>query len=435
MVFFVLIYPFRKLKKKVLILIYHFFYLDRFILLPPSFSPSDPRSKNVVQFADPRINFALCNGTISSPRLQIYHPGTVYEQLESATSNYISSHVTMVQRPSASSAMYHLNAITAKPVASHINIPSIKDFSKNPPSKLSLQMMETKSKKTSSRLSVKQDVSSLSILERIAIGFTSPLPSAKTSPKAASNFKQTRKSIISTTGQLVLATENVTFNQPTVFRANPDDLDLVHFSISNANASTLMSALKTPMQTKLGPKTELLSPLTLNHEDMEENGHDSSRSHDHLDSSDAHDDSDSTIVLRDRGESNSSEMTFGHRRDSRAVSLAVVNEDSTALENKPNSGFGIARKRVHDQSAHLAPGDSWSCLRVSIPKIFDWYRNDFGKSSENILKWIADHHSDVYVQSQILDFLGARSATLEISRYVWQYDGSVFSPSIRGSFA
>jgi hypothetical protein len=42
--------------------------------------------------------------------------------------------------------------------------------------------------------------------------------------------------------------------------------------------------------------------------------------------------------------------------------------------------------------AHTSSADSNSRLIVRIPKLFDWYRNDFGKSSENILQWIAQHH-------------------------------------------
>lgn len=47
------------------------------------------------QSAEPRINFALNYGTKSSPKCRIYHPLTVFDQLEKATRNFLADNVIL----------------------------------------------------------------------------------------------------------------------------------------------------------------------------------------------------------------------------------------------------------------------------------------------------------------------------------------------------
>ena len=84
--------------------------------------------------------------------------------------------------------------------------------------------------------------------------------------------------------------------------------------------------------------------------------------------------------------------------------------------------------------AHTSAADSRSHLIVRIPKLFDWYRNDFGKSSENLLMWISAHHSDWMARCQISDYLSARAAIVETERFCWDYDCTSFMPPVRGSY-
>jgi hypothetical protein len=83
--------------------------------------------------------------------------------------------------------------------------------------------------------------------------------------------------------------------------------------------------------------------------------------------------------------------------------------------------------------AHTSAADSRSQLVVRIPKLFDWYRPDFGKSSENLLQWIAQHHPDWMARCQISDYLSARATIVETSRFNWDYDCQSFIPTVRGS--
>jgi len=53
------------------------------------FTKEDPRNEHILQVKDPRILFALSEGTPTSPAVHIYHPMKIYEEIEEATRNFI----------------------------------------------------------------------------------------------------------------------------------------------------------------------------------------------------------------------------------------------------------------------------------------------------------------------------------------------------------
>jgi hypothetical protein len=61
-------------------------------------------------------------------------------------------------------------------------------------------------------------------------------------------------------------------------------------------------------------------------------------------------------------------------------------------------------------------------LQVHLPKIFEWYRGDFGKTHANILLWIADHHWDWIVKSKLADFTYARAFQVIFKEFDWSTD-------------
>lgn len=294
---------------------------DRFILLPPSFTLNDSRRVNIVQKGDPRVIFALCNGTKSSPRLQIYLPHSVYEQLEAATANYISEHIKVSHKPSASSAAYHLNAIAA-PAASVIKDFPQRDLSfKNPPSKLTLSLRNERSRGV------------------VAI------------EEASFN----NKSNIVPTSRIGISKKYVYPSNvfPKLIRADTHELSIaIRSSLFTVDTNALVSALTPNLMEK--NDIEMRDNFLLNHED--------------LDDEENHD-----LNIQDE------------------ISEQLYHSNSNKTSQFERRSFGISSSSFQ-VSSHTATGDSWAVLRVTVPKLFDWYRNDFGKSSQNVLKWIATHH-------------------------------------------
>lgn len=70
-------------------------------------------------------------------------------------------------------------------------------------------------------------------------------------------------------------------------------------------------------------------------------------------------------------------------------------------------------------------GVRYPVLHARLPKLFEWYRGDFGKTSENVLLWLAEHHWDWIIKSKVADFTYARAFKVLFEPYNWDTDISV----------
>lgn len=87
--------------------------------LPDKFEPSEPQHNNAILKSEPRVHFVLSHGTISSPGIRIYHPESIFEELEAATRAYLLTNVTQDKDKKALLFPEHLHWASA-------------DFSKTP---------------------------------------------------------------------------------------------------------------------------------------------------------------------------------------------------------------------------------------------------------------------------------------------------------------
>ena len=58
-----------------------------------AFAATDPRAMYAIEGKDPRIIFALCFGTISSPLIHVYHSSSIYDELDEAVRVFLHSNV------------------------------------------------------------------------------------------------------------------------------------------------------------------------------------------------------------------------------------------------------------------------------------------------------------------------------------------------------
>jgi hypothetical protein len=443
--------PFPEMKQK-----------DRFMLLPPFFDASDPRSRNVIQLAEPRVTFALCSGTKSSPRLQIYSAASVYDQLETATANYIRDHVQLEHR--AATLMSHMTPSASSPTAA-----TPKQLSKatTPVRKNDVPEFGTNTKFSA----VSTEAAEPSFVD-------STKPSAQLPPDFfAAGSRTTAAAATPRTDLMALGAGQ--------YRSNPAPLPplgpRIQRSHSSHEVSTLAAVADLP---KIQPASSLVissmramgtlasAPVPVNadsgrgeaeeamaeHEDMDDDDDDSQDgvSEHSFDDTDSVERSPERVPLADAvvdvpkaplpplmpSASLLSCSLLNKRRSALSASLSnagsVLPKPAPALpaaspQVSANPFAELERRQQQQQQllleeaepvtsvklsssfeppAHTSAADSRSQLVVRIPKLFDWYRPDFGKSSEN---------------------LSARATIVETSRFNWDYDCQSFIPTVRGS--
>ena len=431
---------------------------------------------------------------LCSFKIQIYASSTVFEQLSHAASNYIESSVCLVHRPSSSSATYHLNALAALPrvqavvtrqplfqplcviddgtlvstLASATGLNPKRAMSaltralllngkRNPAVSLSdrttnLHRAWSTSLGDPTNLSNNRLMTSVFAGVRPAISMlTLPTTTLETAVELSIDLKTKDPITITTLPELPQLP-----NSPHDRRLDHDPSVARNTQVAQSRVISTNVPRDSPLWTvntssvayRLIPN---FAPLNTTSQNPQSLAPDLGGGHDDIDLDTSED-----------------------------FETALVNDDPAKDQHSPTIFYGINTPNLliddasvplssaYEPSSHQASGDSWTLLRVYVPKLFDWYRNDFGTSSSSDLlvrmpiflifcdciliifaqkfvfyyifrfifvqSWVAAHHSDVFFRSQVNDFLAARSATIEISRYDWDFDGSVFNPTVSGSF-